>query len=99
MAGGLGASITGGGLGGGGGGGSDNGMSSSTGTLDDGRAGPRKRDQFREAAVGTLASGVGWLIGAQPVSGAGGGSADAERKNDYDDDDANDGRYGSRRGR
>ncbi|KAI1336165.1 secretory pathway protein Sec39 [Xylariaceae sp. FL0016] len=27
----------------------------------------RKRDQFREAAVGTLASGVGWLIGAQPV--------------------------------
>ncbi|KAI0865594.1 Sec39 domain-containing protein [Xylaria cubensis] len=27
----------------------------------------RKRDQLREAAVGTLASGVGWLIGAQPV--------------------------------
>jgi len=27
----------------------------------------RKRDQFREAAVGTLTSGVGWLIGAQPV--------------------------------
>jgi len=99
LAGGLGASITGGGLGGGGGGGSDNGMSSSTGTLDDGRAGPRKRDQFREAAVGTLASGVGWLIGAQPVSGAGGGAADAERKNDHDDDDANDGKYGSRRGR
>lgn len=29
----------------------------------------RKRDQIREAAVGTLASGVGWLIGAQPVGG------------------------------
>lgn len=28
----------------------------------------RKRDQLREAAVGTLASGVGWLIGAQPVN-------------------------------
>ncbi|KAI1822832.1 secretory pathway Sec39 [Xylaria intraflava] len=27
----------------------------------------RKRDQLREAAVGTLASGVGWLIGAQPL--------------------------------
>lgn len=27
----------------------------------------RKRDQLREAAVGTLASGVGWLIGAQPA--------------------------------
>ncbi|RYP62954.1 hypothetical protein DL770_009495 [Monosporascus sp. CRB-9-2] len=27
----------------------------------------RKRDALREAAVGTLASGVGWLIGAQPV--------------------------------
>ncbi|KAK8058377.1 hypothetical protein PG994_008825 [Apiospora phragmitis] len=26
----------------------------------------RKRDQLREAAVGTLASGVGWLIGATP---------------------------------
>ncbi|RYP20067.1 hypothetical protein DL765_002993 [Monosporascus sp. GIB2] len=36
-----------------------------------GDAGPqqrvRKRDALREAAVGTLASGVGWLIGAQPV--------------------------------
>ncbi|KAI1414245.1 secretory pathway Sec39 [Hypoxylon sp. FL1857] len=31
----------------------------------------RKRDQLREAAVGTLASGVGWLIGAQPVDRAG----------------------------
>ncbi|KAI2643265.1 secretory pathway Sec39 [Xylaria nigripes] len=27
----------------------------------------RRRDQLREAAVGTLASGVGWLIGAQPI--------------------------------
>ncbi|KAI1759924.1 secretory pathway Sec39 [Hypoxylon sp. FL1150] len=31
----------------------------------------RKRDQLRDAAVGTLASGVGWLIGAQPVDRAG----------------------------
>ncbi|KAI2602419.1 secretory pathway Sec39 [Hypoxylon sp. NC1633] len=31
----------------------------------------RKRDQLREAAVGTLASGVGWLIGAQPTDRAG----------------------------
>lgn len=28
----------------------------------------RKRDQLREAAVGTLASGVGWLIGATPAA-------------------------------
>ena len=27
----------------------------------------RKRDQLRNAAADTLASGVGWLIGAQPV--------------------------------
>ncbi|OAA64537.1 Secretory pathway Sec39 [Niveomyces insectorum RCEF 264] len=27
----------------------------------------RKRDQLREAAMGTLTSGVGWLIGAQPL--------------------------------
>ncbi|KAI1876555.1 hypothetical protein JX265_004081 [Neoarthrinium moseri] len=33
----------------------------------DNQARVRKRDQLREAAVGTLASGVGWLIGAQPV--------------------------------
>ncbi|KAI0169453.1 secretory pathway Sec39 [Hypoxylon sp. FL1284] len=43
---------------------------------DVGDAGPgqqraRKRDQLRDAAVGTLASGVGWLIGAQPVDRAG----------------------------
>ncbi|XXH00401.1 hypothetical protein Hte_006745 [Hypoxylon texense] len=31
----------------------------------------RKRDQLRDAAVGTLASGVGWLIGAQPVDRGG----------------------------
>ncbi|KAI0881174.1 secretory pathway Sec39 [Annulohypoxylon maeteangense] len=31
----------------------------------------RKRDQLREAAVGTLASGVGWLIGAQPIDRGG----------------------------
>lgn len=35
----------------------------------DGPNGPhvRKRDQLREAAMGTLTSGVGWLIGAQPA--------------------------------
>ncbi|OTB05278.1 hypothetical protein M426DRAFT_320091 [Hypoxylon sp. CI-4A] len=33
----------------------------------DGQPRVRKRDQLREAAVGTLASGVGWLIGAQPI--------------------------------
>lgn len=27
----------------------------------------RKRDQLREAAMGSLTAGVGWLIGAQPV--------------------------------
>jgi protein transport protein SEC39 len=31
----------------------------------------RKRDQLRNAAVGTIASGVGWLIGAPgPVNAA-----------------------------
>ncbi|ERS99211.1 protein transport protein [Sporothrix schenckii 1099-18] len=36
----------------------------------DGPSGPhvRKRDQLRDAAMGTLTSGVGWLIGAQPVN-------------------------------
>ncbi|KAL1912105.1 hypothetical protein Sste5344_001937 [Sporothrix stenoceras] len=35
----------------------------------EGSGGPhvRKRDQLRDAAMGTLTSGVGWLIGAQPV--------------------------------
>ena len=27
----------------------------------------RKRDQLREAAMGSLVSGVGWLVGAQPA--------------------------------
>jgi protein transport protein SEC39 len=30
----------------------------------------RKRDQFRDAAMGTLVSGVGWLVGAQPADRA-----------------------------
>lgn len=29
----------------------------------------RKRDQLREAAMGSLTAGVGWLIGAQPARG------------------------------
>ncbi|KAI0003638.1 secretory pathway Sec39 [Xylariaceae sp. FL0662B] len=43
------------------------------GNHDDGSGAPRvrKRDQLREAAVGTLASGVGWLIGAQPIDRGG----------------------------
>lgn len=32
-----------------------------------GRLRVRKRDQLRDAAMGTLVSGVGWLVGAQPV--------------------------------
>ncbi|KXJ92774.1 Sec39 domain-containing protein [Microdochium bolleyi] len=75
-------------VGGGGGGGpeSDGGMSSSTGTLDEqgNRTSARKRDQLREAAVGTLASGVGWLIGAQPAAAA----ADKSHHDDDDDDDS-----------
>ncbi|KAK4122262.1 Sec39-domain-containing protein [Parathielavia appendiculata] len=31
----------------------------------------RKRDQLREAAVGTLVSGVGWLVGAPPPTQSG----------------------------
>ncbi|KAH6637022.1 secretory pathway protein Sec39-domain-containing protein [Chaetomium tenue] len=39
----------------------------------DGRV--RKRDQLREAAMGTLVSGVGWLVGAPgPAAGAGQGA-------------------------
>ncbi len=30
----------------------------------------RKRDQLRDAAVGTLVSSVGWLVGAQPADGS-----------------------------
>jgi len=37
---------------------------SRTSTPDSGMQRERKRDQLRNAAVGTLASGVGWLIGA-----------------------------------
>lgn len=40
------------------------------------RHGPRKRDQLREAAVGTLASGVGWLIGAPVKREVDGGDDD-----------------------
>ncbi|KAH8652457.1 Sec39 domain-containing protein [Xylariales sp. PMI_506] len=39
----------------------------------DGTPRVRKRDQLRDVAVGTLASGVGWLIGAQPVDRSGEG--------------------------
>ncbi|CAK7235606.1 hypothetical protein SEUCBS140593_009337 [Sporothrix eucalyptigena] len=62
------------GLGGGSGDGDDGSSSHSRGESlhDDDQAdgsGPhvRKRDQLRDAAMGTLTSGVGWLIGAQPV--------------------------------
>lgn len=41
----------------------------------------RKRDQLREAAMGTLTSGVGWLIGAQPPPAQG----NAERERDRGD--------------
>ncbi|PQE13216.1 secretory pathway Sec39 protein [Rutstroemia sp. NJR-2017a BBW] len=33
-----------------------------------GRESIRKRDQIRNVAVGTLAGGIGWMIGAQPVT-------------------------------
>ncbi|CAK7228728.1 hypothetical protein SCUCBS95973_006979 [Sporothrix curviconia] len=72
--------------GGGGGGGSSDGNDGSRssahgrgdsvhdddGDHQDGGSGPhvRKRDQLRDAAMGTLTSGVGWLIGAQPVDRA-----------------------------
>ncbi len=36
-------------------------------TPDSGAQRTRKRDQLRDAAVGGLASGVGWLIGAKPT--------------------------------
>ncbi|KAH8663535.1 Sec39 domain-containing protein [Tricladium varicosporioides] len=41
----------------------------------------RKRDQLKNAAVGGLASGVGWLIGAQPAP------VNAASEDDDDDDD------------
>jgi hypothetical protein len=37
----------------------------------------RKRDQLREAAVGTLASGIGWLINAPPPPSSSASSYDA----------------------
>jgi hypothetical protein len=40
---------------------------SRTSTPDSLSAPVRKRDQLRNAAVGSLASGVGWILGAQPV--------------------------------
>ncbi|KAK2001993.1 secretory pathway protein Sec39 [Colletotrichum falcatum] len=39
-------------------------VASSDGDLHDDQPRARKRDQLREAAMGTLTSGVGWLIGA-----------------------------------
>jgi len=39
----------------------------------------RKRDQLKEAALGSLVSGVGWLVGAQaPAAGRGGNHTDDE---------------------
>ncbi|KAL2191163.1 secretory pathway Sec39 [Thermothelomyces heterothallicus CBS 203.75] len=74
------ASGTGGGGGGGGGGDAGDGRSSmdmpplsatgsttSAGSADEEKR-VRKRDQLREAAMGTLVSGVGWLVGAPPPS-------------------------------
>ncbi|TLS30332.1 hypothetical protein PpBr36_02420 [Pyricularia pennisetigena] len=51
----------------------DSSLASSIGSLHDGTADSadhpraRKRDQLREAALGSLVSGVGWLVGAPPV--------------------------------
>ncbi|KAJ8065057.1 hypothetical protein OCU04_005770 [Sclerotinia nivalis] len=39
-----------------------------------GRTSIRKRDQLRNAAVGTLAGGIGWLINAPPVNTSAGSS-------------------------
>lgn len=51
---------------GGGGGGSGGPLSATSGSEDGGEESKRvrKRDQLREAAMGSLVSGVGWLIGA-----------------------------------
>ncbi|KAB5563323.1 Sec39 domain-containing protein [Coniochaeta sp. 2T2.1] len=70
--------------GGGGGGGGGGAMSATSGSEDgDGGAAEakrvRKRDQLREAAMGSLVSGVGWLIGADNTAaghGQGGGAGD-----------------------
>ena len=37
------------------------------GTPDSGSTQVRKRDQLRNAAVGGLATGVGWILGAPPI--------------------------------
>ncbi|KAK3351402.1 secretory pathway protein Sec39-domain-containing protein [Neurospora tetraspora] len=51
--------------------GGDDGNGSGNGNNGHGRV--RKRDQLREAAMGTLVSGVGWLVGAPaPAQGTGG---------------------------
>jgi protein transport protein SEC39 len=47
--------------------GQDRGVEETERALDGGEPRVRKRDQFRDAAVGTLTSGVGWLIGAPAV--------------------------------
>lgn len=62
-----------GGAGVGGGGGGGGAMSATSGSDDeDGQAKRvRKRDQLREAAMGSLVSGVGWLIGADNAAGQG----------------------------
>ncbi|KAJ2902309.1 Protein transport protein sec39 [Zalerion maritima] len=54
-------------LGGGLGGGSSDAGSAQGEEGDDGRPKARKRDQLRDAAMGTLVSGVGWLVGAPPL--------------------------------
>jgi hypothetical protein len=56
---------------------SENAENSRVFTPDSGAQRTRKRDQLRDAAVGGLASGVGWLIGAKPGTPVG--------KNDGDD--------------
>lgn len=46
---------------------SDSGSQDTAGELGEEQQRVRKRDQLREAAMGGLTAGVGWLIGAQPV--------------------------------
>ncbi|KAK0739558.1 secretory pathway protein Sec39-domain-containing protein [Apiosordaria backusii] len=60
--------------GGGGGLGGSETMSNHDGEQGGGQQRARKRDQLKNAAMGTLVSGVGWLVGAPgPVAGGGGG--------------------------
>ena len=56
---------------------------SRTSTPDSGAAPVRKRDQLRNVAVGGLASGVGWLIGAQPVRNSEEEQREKQRENDF----------------